>query len=189
MIFNIPLIKRLKDYAKNQVDNYDFGIFADYRAGNKEKQYTGILAEAVICDFLGYPLPNGSEGYDGGVDFRNKNSAAFDVKSMRRMVDVKDHYKHNYYAAQLSHAAHYFIFTSHNLKTDYLQVCGYLPAKLILRKGIFYGAGLKHSKDDHTDFTNKYPMFEFIQKDIFQFSGPDLFKKEIERLEMSIQAR
>lgn len=181
-ILNIKIDDEQKKYAEDQVNKTDFGSGLE-RAGTKRNQFVGILGETIICDLLEKVRPDGSNGYDLGIDFYSKNGTSFDVKTMRRTTMMRWDFDHNYYEAQFNHVAEYLIFNSYCTTTNLMQVCGYLNSKDLYNKCKKLKKGERVFRTDGKPFVAKDDLLMVPQENLEHFTILDNFKYKIEGIE------
>lgn len=102
-------------------------------SGNIIQQYTGILGQVVLADLIDHPRPDGTGGYDGGVDFMIRGYAV-DLKTMARDYDVSPHYVNNIWESQCDDKGSktdVYAFASINKKTRIFTFCGLYPRYLV----------------------------------------------------------
>lgn len=156
-----------KEYAKNLVENTNFGIRGDFD-GNKYQQYVGILGQTVVADWLGMERPKDNGGFDGGIDFII-NNITIDLKTMTRNVDMRPEYVHNLYGGQIHYETDIFMFANYNKYTEDITLCGWIPKELFLDYAKFYPEGTKRKRDNGTWLVvrGKKGMYEIKQRDLF----------------------
>ncbi len=111
-MFDVRVTAEQLNFAQDMVNRYNFGM-RGYGDGNKKEQLTGIIGQTVFADLLGFPRPNGADGFDNGVDFVI-NGRKVDIKTMSRTVPVRDHYVHNFIGYQRKYSVDYYVFASYS---------------------------------------------------------------------------
>ena len=142
----VKIKEELIEHCKLQNILYDIGKRHDYN-GNDEQQLSGMIGQSVIMDFFGLGYFDGSSGPDNGVDLTYKGKT-YDVKTMKRHVDVKDHYANNFYKVQENYNVDGYIFCSRNIKTEELTVCGWIKKEHFFKKAELYKQGKDRYKDN-----------------------------------------
>ena len=110
----VKIKQEIKKHCWEQLKDYNFGQRNEHN-GDIKKQYVGIVAQSVVMDFFGLGYVDGSLGYDGGVDLTYAGKT-YDVKAMRRNVDVKDHYVNNFLKVQENYNVDVYIFCIWNIR-------------------------------------------------------------------------
>jgi len=136
--------------------------------GSKEKQLIGLIGEFEFHYFLFGCYPPFKNEFDKGVDILYNNKS-IDVKTMSRNVNCKDHYVNNFLECQLKYNCDIIVFLSINMKKNTFQICGYIPKKEILEKGILYKKGDIRTRDDKTKFICEENMYEIKNVDLYKF--------------------
>lgn len=170
-MINVTVNEQQKEYAKNLVENYDFGQ-RGVGDGNSRQQYIGMLAQTVIADLLNHDRPCGETGFDGGIDFII-NEKSFDVKTMERSVSMQDHYAHNLMGYQIEYDVDYYLFCSYNNKNNILSICGYISSDDFQRNSEFFPAGSFRERDNNTRFMVEHPLYEIRQGKINKLDNID----------------
>jgi len=159
VILDILIKSEQKEYAWALVKRVNFGQRGEFD-GDQEQQYTGILGEVMFADIYGFTRPDGSGGFDNGIDFTHKG-IKIDLKTMGRTVDVgmtKD-FVNNLVASQIEYDADVYIFASINKDSGEFQVPGFY-----LKKWGFENyripKGAKRRRHDGTIFETEAEMFE-----------------------------
>jgi hypothetical protein len=123
MIIELKPTQEQKNYAYNIINNHNLaqrGIFD----GDKNKQFIGILAKVMICDFLKIERIK-KKLYPSLIDF-NFNNSSYNVKVFSSKFDYKPEYYHTIITSELKFNVDYFIFCSYNYLKDKLFLCGYI---------------------------------------------------------------
>ena len=136
--------------------------------GSKEKQLIGLIGETEFYNLIYNKYPELKKGFDDGIDIIY-NDKSIDVKTMSRNVNCKEHYVNNFLECQLKYNCDFIVFVSINIKNNTFQICGYIPKKEILAKGILYKKGDTRTRDNETKFTCKENMFEIKNVDLYKF--------------------
>lgn len=152
------------EYAKNLVEKYNFGQ-RGYGDGNEREQLTGIIGQTVFADLIGQKRPDGSTGFDGGVDFVI-NSKKVDLKTMTRKVPVRDYFVHNFIGYQQNYDVDYYVFASYNTSNNILTICGYVSKEEFFTKAEFFPKGSLRERSDGTTFRTFAPLYEIKQSDL-----------------------
>ena len=176
-MFDINVTQEQLNYARDLVDNYNFGM-RGYGDGNKDEQLTGLIGQTVFADLLGVSRPSGEIGFDGGIDFII-NDVKIDIKTMTRTVPVKNHYVHNFIGYQLKYETQGYVFASYNKRTNVLTICGYVTKEQFIERAKFYKKGQLRYRDDGTYFPSKAPLYEIMQSDLEQVDSIKLLKRII----------
>tara|TARA_R100000664_G_C2661158_1_gene77309 strand:+ start:48 stop:554 length:507 start_codon:yes stop_codon:yes gene_type:complete len=149
--------KKIKETCWKFLSNHTLGNrgIAD---GNKKEQFVGLVGEVLTKEIFGikHKFEN---GFDGGFDFKYQNKK-IDVKTMSRIVDIKDHYVHNFIAFQQNYNCDVYIFNSINKKTNELTICGWVTKKELKERSIFYKKGTIRKRSDGSSFKMKADTFE-----------------------------
>ena len=145
-------------YVEKLLKDHNFGQ-RGYADGDYSEQKTGLIGQTLIQDLFNIPRPDGSEGFDGGVDFifGSKN---IDVKTMGRTVDPKLSYVNNFIGLQKEYNSDILIFCSLNKNTNILTICGWISKEDFLKKASFFKSGTKRYRDDGTYFYTKAELYE-----------------------------
>lgn len=146
--------------AERIVSETNFGQRGKFD-GNREQQITGILGELCIYKLLGREQPDYSNP-DGFADVVI-NGKHIDVKTMKRTVDMRDFYVHNFVGYQQYYDVDILLFNSLNSRRgEYgkMQVCGYLSKSDFLNKANYFDKGEKRRRTDGTHFVLKAPLYE-----------------------------
>ncbi|HQA59189.1 MAG TPA: hypothetical protein PK033_15115 [Acetivibrio sp.] len=163
-MFDVTVSQEQLNYAKKLVDEYNFGQ-RGYGDGNKREQLTGVIGQTVFADLIGEKRPDGSIGFDGGIDFFI-NDKKVDIKTMTRKVPVKDFYVHNFIGYQKNYEVDYYVFASYNTTNRVLTICGYIGKKEFFEKATYFPKGSKRTRSDGTFFTTFAPLYEIKQTDL-----------------------
>jgi len=165
-MIKIKINDGLIDFVEDLLKKHNFGNrgFAD---GNYEEQKTGLIGQTAIQRNFNLPDPEGSNGFDGGEDFRF-NNLVIDVKTMGRKVDPKPEYVNNFIGLQKDYKSEILIFCSFNKITNILTVCGWISKKEFIKKANFYPKGTMRFRDDGTSFITKADLFEIKNKNLNQ---------------------
>ena len=123
-MLHIKIKQEIIEHCKNQIKLHNFGK-RGHSDGSSEQQLRGIIAQSVVQDACGFGLVNGSTGFDGGVDMKIGEYDC-DIKTMKRTVYPKSHYAGNFPACQLKYKTNILIFTSTNIMTNVLTICGWI---------------------------------------------------------------
>ena len=142
----VKIKQEIKKHCWEQLKDYNFGQRNEHN-GDIKKQYVGIVAQSVVMDFFGLGYVDGSLGYDGGVDLTYAGKT-YDVKAMRRNVDVKDHYVNNFLKVQENYNVDGYIFCSWNIRKNELTVCGWIKKEDFFKKAKLYKEGGDRYKDN-----------------------------------------
>ena len=163
-MFDIPITKEQKEYTWKLVKSCNFGNRGKFD-GDLERQYTGILGQTVMADGLKEKRPDGTEGFDNGIDFviMGKN---VDLKTMGRTTEVRPSYVNNLVASQCKYATQFYVFSSINKKTNKITFIGVLPKKNLEK--YFLKEGTERTRHDRTKFKIKTDMYEIPNKDLIQ---------------------
>jgi len=121
--------------------------------GSREEQFVGLIGERMVKYFFGMPTEITNTGFDGGVDITLPSGHTFDVKTMTRNVEMRDHYHHNLVASQLSYDVDFYVFCTLNKKQNTFTICGYIPKFVFLIASEYYEKGEQIFRDNGTSFT------------------------------------
>ena len=176
-MFDINVTQEQLNYARDLVNNYNFGM-RGYGDGNKDEQLTGLIGQTVFADLLGVSRPSGEIGFDGGIDFII-DDVKIDIKTMTRTVPVKNHYVHNFIGYQLKYETQGYVFASYNKRTNILTICGYVTKEQFIERAKFYKKGQLRYRDDGTCFPSKAPLYEIMQSDLEQVDSINSLKRII----------
>lgn len=165
-MFTVKVTDEQIAYATDQVHRFNFGR-RGIGDGNQQEQLTGIIGQTVIADLFRQTRPDGSAGFDHGVDY-NICAQKIDVKTMGRTTDMRDYYVHNFIAFQIGYNVDYYIFTSLNTVKNELTICGFISKQGLKEKATFFPAGSIRTRSDRTTFRTKAPMYEIKQTDLNQ---------------------
>jgi len=138
--------------------------------GNKNQQFTGMLAETMVCDYLGALRP-ANEGFDGGFDLI-WNDKKYDVKCEIRKGWFKPmQYVHNLVGSQLGYQAEGFIFVNHSWKEDGFELCGFIDKKDFIQHAFHYEQGSRRQRTDGSMMEVNAPggLYEITQKWLQRF--------------------
>lgn len=159
MVLDILIKTEQKEYAWDLVKRVNFGKRGEFD-GDREQQYTGILGEVIFADIFGFTRPDGSGGFDNGVDFTHKG-IKIDLKTMGRTVDVmlnKD-FVNNLISSQTEYDTDCYIFASINKASGEFQVVGYYMKKWGF-ENYRIKKGSERKRHDGTTFKTEVEMFE-----------------------------
>ncbi len=164
-------------YASYQVEKYNYGKRTGItRNGSKAEQFRGIYAQVILADYLKQPRPDGSSGYDNGVDFVI-NGANVDLKCMGRNVYIEQQYVHNLLKSQVedkNSKTDFYIFCSFNQADNVLQVCGCCQKRLIDKCSFLRTRATPRAND----IVFKADTFEVSQNELFPIHKlEDIYKK------------
>ena len=158
-----------RKYAWALVHKHNFGKRGKFD-GDMNEQYTGMLGETVMADELNalfnfsfagkdeYPRPDGSKGFDNGIDFEMWGHKC-DLKTMGRKWLPKIHYENNLIVSQTDSATEFYIFASYSKVRRILTICGWNTKEECI-KSPQYGEGVQRDRDDGTSFVTGTGMFE-----------------------------
>jgi hypothetical protein len=166
-MFTIKVSNELESYCIDQVDKYNFGQRFTAN-GNKEQQLTGIIGQSVVMLLFDLHLPNGSNGFDNGVDLIYDDKT-IDVKTMGRNTDVKPSYTNNFIKLQDYFPTEIYIFCSYNKLKKEVTVCGWIDKENFILKRTFYEKGSKRIRFDGTEliiFTDAYEIDNIHLNDV-----------------------
>lgn len=163
-MLEIEVTEEIKKYAEEQVEQYNFGQrgVAD---GTKEQQIVGIIGQTVVQDLLGLAWPEGSNGFDNGVDLILNNKKV-DVKTMGRTVEMRDYFVHNFIALQLNYDVDILIFCSFNKRTNKLTICGFINKNDLHEKARFFKKGEERRRSDGSTFKLFTDLYEIPQSQL-----------------------
>lgn len=157
-MFDIKVKDLIREHCVNQLKLYNFGK-RGRGDGNYNQQLTGIIGQSVVADVCGFPLVDGSTGFDNGEDIRIGDYIV-DIKTMGRNSPVRLNYVGNFPKCQDSYNTDVYIFTSLNKKTDILTIVGWLPKGEFLEKAILFKAGEIRTRNDGTEFNLTQDNYE-----------------------------
>ena len=162
MMFDIQITERIKEHCVNEVKKYNFGK-RGHSNGTPEQQLRGIVAQSVVQDECGFPLIDGSAGFDGGEDMKIGDYVC-DIKTMKRKVTPKRHYVGNFPKCQISYKTDVYIFTSTNVNNNILTVVGWIPKDEFLKKANIFQGGVMRGRTDGTEYKTPYENYEIEYK-------------------------
>ena len=120
--------------------------------GTKAMQLVGIIGQNAINRELGLPMMKTSVRFDGGYDLivpgLNGKPIKMDVKTMGRNYSVKQQWINNLLDCQLKYDCHGYIFTSLNMMTDVLTICGWIEKWRVKQDGELYTKGTLRRRDN-----------------------------------------
>ena len=165
MITREPIPTEAKSIVGDYLANHDVAKRGKFD-GDYEKQYTGLLGEVMFHYWLfGYYPDLSDNGFDGGFDMEYLGEK-IDVKTMGRNTDVKMHYANNFQACQMDYESDIVVFCSINKKENMFQICGYLPKRLLQKKGELHHAGTMRHRSDGSSFVLKDDTYEINNIDL-----------------------
>ena len=149
----------LKKYCWELVNTVDLGKRSKDN-GTPEQQYAGMIGECVVREMFGLGWVDGKSGCDGGFDFEYK-CKKYDVKTMKRKVDVKDSYTNNFIKRQENYKVDAYIFCSWNIKKDELTVAGWIRKEKLNRvKRLKPKGTICKNGTDGKEFPLRFDMYE-----------------------------
>lgn len=157
----------LESYCIDQVEKFNFGKRFTAN-GNKEQQLTGIIGQSIVMLLFDLDLPDGSLGFDNGVDLIYDNKT-IDVKTMGRNTDVKPSYTNNFLKLQDYFKTEIYIFCSYNKLKKEVTICGWIDKESFILKRNFYEKGSKRIRFDGTEliiFTDLYEIDNIHLNDV-----------------------
>lgn len=149
-MINLPI----PNYVHRLVNNYlSFHNIAQRGRfdGDFENQFTGLLGEVMVYEYLFKTTPELKEGNDGGIDMVYKGTS-IDVKTMRRNVLAKPEYVNNFLALQMNTKCDVLIFNSYCEPLNTLQICGWIFKKELLERGQLIKKGEFRYRTNGTKF-------------------------------------
>ena len=161
-MFDIKISERIKGHCVNELKKYNFGK-RGHSNGTPEQQLRGIVAQSVVQDECGFPLIDGSAGFDGGEDMKIGDYVC-DIKTMKRTVAPKRHYVGNFPKCQISYKTDVYIFTSTNVNNNILTVAGWIPKDEFLKKANIFQGGVMRDRTDGTEYKTPYDNYEIEYK-------------------------
>ncbi len=176
-MFDLRVNDEQKKYVTNILKNVNLGN-RGIGDGNYDEQFVGFLGQVVFADYIGVSRPDGSGGFDDGVDFIINNKKV-DLKTMGRTVPVRDYFVHNFIGYQKDYDVDFYIFASYNKRTSILTICGSVSKNEFFEKANFFAKGDKRYRSDGSYFINKAPLYEFTQSDFVVIKNIDDIKKII----------
>ena len=181
-IITLTVTEEQKQYAKHLIETTNFGKRGEFD-GNKEQQFIGMLAQTAVADYLGLPRPVPSDKPDGGVDFIVENLSV-DVKCMKRHVEMKPHFSHNFYGGQLHFNTDILLFTSFNVTNDILTICGWITKRRFRKIANYYPQGSKKYRDDgsYIVIRGNAGNYEITQNKLNNFKGKEQFFEEMKAI-------
>ena len=155
----VKINTEIKKHCWEQVNKYNFGNRSKDN-GNKEQQYTGIVGECVVREMFGIDYIDGSSGFDSGYDLKYA-SKKYDVKTMKRTVDVKDSYTNNFLKTQEDYDVDGYIFCSWNIKKSELTVAGWIKKEDVKRvKRLIPKGTIRKNGIGAKEFPLRFDMYE-----------------------------
>lgn len=148
----------LESYCIDQVEKFNFGKRFTAN-GNKEQQLTGIIGQSIVMLLFDLDLPDGSLGFDNGVDLIYANKT-IDVKTMGRNTDVKPSYTNNFLKLQDYFKTEIYIFCSYNKLKKEVTICGWIDKETFILKRNFYAKGSKRIRFDGTELIIFSDLYE-----------------------------
>ena len=176
-MLKIKVTKEIFTHCNDQLKKYNFGQ-RGYADGTPAQQLVGIIGQTVILDLFGLPWIDGSEGFDGGVDFQYQG-IKIDVKTMGRTTDVRPYYVNNFIGLQKNYNVEAYIFTSLNKRTNELTIVGWLPKTLLEQKAVFFPKGSYRTRSDGSKFKTFTDLYEINNSDLYDVSSIEELKKQI----------
>lgn len=163
-------IKHVKEYLEEgSVANR--GVFD----GDWKKQFFGILAQTVVCSFLGLPAPVNQKGFDGGTDvmWRNKR---YDVKCRLGGTDFKPAiYCHNVPEKQTAYDNDGYIFVHYNDTNGYFEICGYIDKQHFMNLANYRPKGSKIKRTNGSYLEVHESMYDIKNDHLEQFDANDSY--------------
>jgi hypothetical protein len=173
----IKLTELLESYCKDQVEKFNFGNRFTAN-GNKEQQLTGIIGQYVVMQLFGLDLPDGSEGFDNGVDFVF-DTKTIDVKTMGRNTDVRPSYTNNFIKLQDYFKTEIYIFCSYNKLKKEVTICGWIDKNTFISKRDFYEKGSKRLRFDGSEFIVFTDFFEIDNEHLNDVNSIEELKTQL----------
>ena len=162
-MFDIQISERIKEYCENEVKKYNFGK-RGHSNGTPEQQLRGIVAQSVVQDECGFPLIDGSAGFDGGEDMKIGDYVC-DIKTMKRTVAPRiKGYVGNFPQCQISYNTDVYIFTSTNVNNNILTVVGWIPKDEFLEKADLFKKGMMRNRTNGTEYETPFDNYEIGYK-------------------------
>ena len=163
----VKIKPEIKKHCWEQVTNHNFGQRKKYN-GDRKQQYLGIVGESVVREMFGFGWVDGKHGCDDGYDIMY-NGKTYDVKTMKRTVDVKHSYTNNFIKKQENKNVDGYIFCSWNIRKNELTICGWIKKEdfNIFKRLVPAGTPRKNGKSgvefkldtDWYEIDNKYLNF------------------------------
>lgn len=162
-MFHVKITDEQRQYAWALVKRVNFGHRGKFD-GNMEQQYTGMLGQTVMADWLELDRPDGSGGFDNGIDFEILGIKV-DLKTMGRTTPVRNYYVNNLILSQCDYETQVYVFSSINKETKLMtilgaiskhQLCNYEPIK----------EGTERTRSDGSKFAAGTAIYEIKNKDL-----------------------
>ena len=113
---------------------------------------------------FGIDYIDGSSGFDSGYDLKYVGKK-YDVKTMKRTVDVKDSYTNNFLKTQEDYDVDGYIFCSWNIKKSELTVVGWIKKEDVKRvKRLIPKGTIRKNGIDGKEFPLRFDMYEIDNK-------------------------
>lgn len=136
--------------------------------GNYQNQFTGILGEAIVHEYIFGELPQLKEGNDHGIDMIYKGFT-IDVKTMKRKGFIKPYFVHNFLTLQLKTKTDILIFNNYCEPKNIIQICGWIYKDELLQKGQLIKKGSKRLRADGTELIIQEDTIEVEQRNLKPF--------------------
>lgn len=136
--------------------------------GNFQNQFTGILGESVVYEYIFGESPILKQGNDFGIDMIYKGNT-IDVKTMRRKGFMKPYFVHNFLTLQLKTKTDILIFNNYCEPKNILQICGWIHKDELLQRGQLIKKGSKRLRADGTELTIQEDTIEIEQRNLRPF--------------------
>jgi len=177
-MFNFKIDSHIRTHCVEQLKLYNFGK-RGRGDGTPEQQLTGIVGESAVAHACGFPLIDGSTGFDGGEDIRI-GEYVVDIKTMGRAVPVNIHYMvGNFPKCQESYKTDVYVFASLNKNTDVLTIVGWIPKKEFLEKASLFREGETRTRNNGTEFVLSQDNYEIKYSYLRDVVNPDHMMNQI----------
>lgn len=156
------------------IEKTNFGKRGEFD-GDFYQQLFGLIAETIVCDWLGLPWPENKNGFDGGFDLTWKGKK-WDVKcEIRTKRFIKKTFVHNLVGNQKNYVSEGLIFVSFNRPKGEYEICGYVEKDKFFKNAVFTRQGQRRVRSDGSFFTVQASggLFEISQKFLTEFKIED----------------
>ena len=161
----LPYTDEQRHYSWDLVCKNNYGQRSSGN-GNKEQQYTGILAETVLADALGHERPKAT-GFDNGIDFTCSGKHV-DLKTISRKTYTKPFYRNVVFASQLKYETDVYLFASLHKVDRVLEVVGWIRKANISRAHL-KPKGSQRKREDGKIVEYYADQYEILCKELVPF--------------------
>lgn len=177
LTFKVPALVLRQSYAVCRTTNFGQRGFDD---GTPDQQFYGVVAQNCMALAFGFPFVEKSDTWDGGFDFMI-GQEKIDIKNVTRRVNAQPEYEARVVSEQIRYDVNVYLFTSYNVKTNELSVCGWLPKDVFLSRARFYKRGDVIKRDDGTQFVCRLNSHQIYYHQLNHIADSlDQLKEDIE---------